>query len=156
MAKNSAGILMYRIHKGYLEVLLVHPGGPFWEKKDRGVWSIPKGLISETEEPLTAAKREFEEEIGIRVKGKFIPLQPVKLQSGKILHVWAVEGNCDPSEIKSNTFTVEWPPRSNRIQEFPEVDRASWFNINKAKEKINPGQIPILEQLRQIIEIGTR
>ena len=124
MAKNSAGLLLYRFRDGNLEVFLVHPGGPFWAKKDLGVWSIPKGEIDEGEEPLGAARREFEEETGFSPEGTFRELTPVRQRSGKIVHAWAVEGDCDPTALRSNTFTLEWPPRSGRMQEIPEVDRA--------------------------------
>jgi predicted NUDIX family NTP pyrophosphohydrolase len=147
MAKHSAGILLYRFQEGAIEVFLVHPGGPFWAKKDVGAWSIPKGeFIFEEEDPLEAAKREFEEETGFKVKGSTIPLDSVKQRSGKIVHVWAIEGDCDPAKIKSNTFQMEWPPRSGKQQEFPEVDRAEWFDINTAKTKLLKGQVTFLER----------
>ncbi len=148
MAKHSAGILMYRFQEGYLEVFLVHPGGPFWAKKDDGVWSIPKGeFIIGDEDPLKAAEREFEEETGFAVDGSFIPLDTVNQSGRKIVHAWAIKGNCDPTKIKSNTFQMEWPPRSGKQQEFPEVDRADWFDINTAKKKLLKGQVEFLEKL---------
>jgi len=150
MAKISAGILMYRKRNGELQIFLVHPGGPLWAKKDLGAWSIPKGEIDPGEDPLSAAQREFEEETGINVSGRFIPLSPVKLKSGKVVQAWAVEGDDDPTLIRSNTFSMEWPPRSGRQQEFPEVDRAAWFGIGEAKEKINKGQSPLIEELERI------
>ena len=150
MAKISAGILMYRKRNGELQVFLVHPGGPLWAKKDLGAWSIPKGEIDPGEDPLSAAQREFEEETGVKISGRFIPLSSVKLKSGKVVRAWAVEGNCDPEVIRSNTFSTEWPPRSGRKQEFPEIDRAEWFELAEAKEKINKGQTPLIEELECI------
>jgi len=151
MAKNSAGLLLYRIRDGNLEVFLVHPGGLFWAKKDLGVWSIPKGEMDECEDPLGAARREFEEETSFRPEGSFRELTPVRQSSGKIVHAWAVEGNCDATAIRSNTFTLEWPPRSGRQQECPEVDRAGWFDLGTAREKILDGQRGLLEELRRLI-----
>jgi predicted NUDIX family NTP pyrophosphohydrolase len=151
MAKVSAGLLLYKIIRDNLEVFLVHPGGPFFEKKDTGVWGIPKGEIDEGEDALGAAQREFTEETGFTAQGLFLPLTPVKLKSGKIVQAWAVEGDCDPSQLKSNQFTMEWPPRSGRLQAFPEVDRAGWFTITVAKQKINPAQIGFLEELPRVI-----
>jgi predicted NUDIX family NTP pyrophosphohydrolase len=151
MAKSSAGLLMYRRLHGVIEVLLVHPGGPFWAKKDLGSWSIPKGLFEEDEDPLEAAKREFEEETGFTVTGKFIPLTSLKQAGGKIIHAWAVEGDLDTSAIKSNTFPMEWPPRSGKWKSFPEVDRAEWLTIDVAKEKILKGQIGFVEELQKIL-----
>jgi predicted NUDIX family NTP pyrophosphohydrolase len=147
----SAGILMHRLQKGVVEVFLVHPGGPFWTGKDAGAWSIPKGLIDADEEPLAAASREFEEETGFKVSGDFTELSSVRLKSGKVLLAWAVKGDCDPSEIKSNTFLMEWPPHSGRQQEFSEVDRAAWFDIGEAKKKINQGQVPLIEELTRVL-----
>lgn len=154
MSKKSAGLLMYRWRNGILEVLLVHPGGPFWTKKDVGSWSIPKGeYTSEEEDPLEVAKREFHEETGFTASGEFIPLTPLKQPSGKIITSWAFEGDCDASAIKSNTFVIEWPPHSGRQQEFPEVDRAGWFSIPAAKEKIIKGQAGFLDELDEILKI---
>ncbi len=150
MAKVSAGLLMYRKRGGILEFLLVHPGGPLWAKKDLGMWSIPKGELGPNEDPLEAAKREFHEETGFRASGKFIPLAPVMIKSGKVIQAWAFEGDCDPAAIKSNTFSMEWPPRSGRMQEFPEVDRAAWFDFEEAKKKINQGQVGLLQELRKM------
>jgi len=147
----SAGLLTYRLRKDIVEVFLVHPGGPFWTRKDAGAWSIPKGLIDADEEPLAAARREFKEETGFKVSGDFTELSSVKLKSGKVLLAWAVEGDCDPSRIRSNTFLMEWPPHSGRQQEFPEVDRAAWFQINEARKKINQGQLPLLEELVRML-----
>ncbi len=147
MAKRSAGLLMYRRKKGRLEVLLVHPGGPIWAKKDAGVWSIPKGEISPGEEELATAQREFEEETGVRPEGPFIELGEITQKSGKVVRAWAFEGEVDPRTLRSNTFTMEWPPRSGRKQEFPEVDRAEFFSLEEARKKINPAQAPLLDAL---------
>jgi predicted NUDIX family NTP pyrophosphohydrolase len=151
MTKLSAGLLLYRLRDGKIEVLLIHPGGPFWAKKDLGAWSIPKGLTAPGEDPLAAARREFGEETGLTtVSGSFIKLAPVKVHT-KIIEAWAIEGDCDPATIKSNTFTTEWPPKSGKQQEFPEADRAAWFGIEEAKIKINGGQAPLLEDLRRLL-----
>lgn len=147
MGKESAGILLYRIDK-FLEVLLVHPGGPFFKNRDSGVWSIPKGEI-ESGNLLDCAKREFEEETGSEIHGNFIELQPVTQKGGKKVYCWAVEGTIDESHISSNKFQLEWPPRSGRLQMFPEVDMAAWFNVATAKEKINPSQFNFIEQLME-------
>ena len=152
MVKMSAGLLMFRRRQGFVEVFLVHPGGPFWAKKDEGAWSIPKGEYAPGEDPLEAAKREFQEETGFSPGGEFLPLAPRKQPSGKIISAWAVEGDCDPSAVKSNNFSMEWPPRSGKQQEFPEVDRAGWFSIQAAKEKILKGQAPFLDELQEILE----
>jgi predicted NUDIX family NTP pyrophosphohydrolase len=151
MAKVSAGLLMYRKKDEAIEFLLVHPGGPLWAKKDLGMWSIPKGELGPDEDPLEAAKREFREETGFIPSGQFIPLAPVKLKSGKTIQAWAFEGDCDPSAIRSNAFSMEWPPRSGKQQEFPEVDRAAWFDIEAAKKKINQGQAALLEELGKML-----
>jgi len=147
MPKKSAGLLLYRVNTSGLEVLLVHPGGPFWAKKDDGCWSIPKGEFGDDEEPLAAAKREFEEELGVPATGDFIPLEPVRQAGGKLVYAWAVRGDFDVSRLKSNTFSMEWPPRSGKLLEFPEVDRAGWFGMNAARRKILKGQTPLLDQL---------
>jgi predicted NUDIX family NTP pyrophosphohydrolase len=147
MPKRSAGLLMYRRSGGVLEVLLVHPGGPFWMKKDAGAWSIPKGEYADGEEPLAAATREFQEETGLVAAGPYLPLTPVKQQGGKVVHAWAFEGDCRAESLKSTTFSLEWPPRSGRHREFPEVDRAGWFGLGEAKRKILPGQIALLDEL---------
>ena len=147
MAKKSAGILLYRFKGGILEVFLVHPGGPFWAKKDLGAWSIPKGEIAENEDPLDTAKREFREELGVGFSGDLIPLTPIKQRGGKIVYAWASEGDMDPDKIKSNTFEMEWPPKSGRKREFPEIDRGEWFNISDAKRKINPAQSALIDEL---------
>ncbi len=151
MPKHSAGLLMYRYRQGVLEVFLVHPGGPFWAKKDLGAWSIPKGEFDPGEDALAAARREFEEETGFPAEGEFLPLTPRKQPSGKIIYTWAFPGDCDPVAVKSNTFTMEWPPRSGITKEFPEIDRAGWFTIQAAKEKINRGQTGFLEELEQTL-----
>src|SRR5512143_3220301 len=152
MPKTSAGVLLYKWENSVLKVFLVHPGRPFFAKKDAGAWSVPKGEIDEGEDALAAAKREFEEETGCRPEGNFIPLSPVTQKSGKVVRAWAVEGDCDAETIRSNTFTLEWPPKSGRMKEFPEVDRAGWFTVGEAKEKINPAQIALLEELARILQ----
>ena len=150
MPQRSAGILLYRRPKpGCVEVLLVHPGGPFWAKKDEGAWSIPKGGYEPIEEPLAAAKREFAEETGGHVEGEAIALGAFRQSSAKIVDVWAVEGDFDPATLKSNTFTLEWPPRSGRSTEVPEVDRAEWFTPDQAERKILKGQRAVIEALLQ-------
>lgn len=145
---ESAGILLYRGTGAELQVLLVHPGGPYWRGKDEGAWTIPKGLINPGEEALAAAVRELKEETGITVEGPFIPLQPVRQKAGKVVTAFACEGDCDAAAITSNTFTLEWPPRSGRMQEFPEVDRAQWFSPDEARTKINPAQAALIDELR--------
>jgi predicted NUDIX family NTP pyrophosphohydrolase len=147
MAKKSAGILLYRRGPAGVEVMLVHPGGPFWAKKDAGSWSIPKGLADEGEDPLAAAKREFLEETGMAVDGEFLDLGAHKQPGGKTIAAWACEADFDTAALKSNTFAMEWPPRSGRMAEFPEVDRAAWYSIDEALEKINKGQRPIIAAL---------
>jgi predicted NUDIX family NTP pyrophosphohydrolase len=139
---------MYRIRDGEPEVFLVHPGGPLWAKKDEGAWSIPKGEFSDQEDPLTAARREFQEETGVDSgEGPYKPLAPLKQKSGKLVRAWAVQGDLDASSIRSNTFTMEWPPRSGRTVTFPEVDRGAWFTPGPAREKILRGQAGFLDQL---------
>lgn len=150
MPRLSAGLLMYRKKGSELQVLLVHPGGPFFAKKDDGAWSIPKGEVAEGEELLATACREFEEETGIKPTGPFRELAPVKLKSGKVVHAWAFEGDCDPAAIRSNTFMIEWPPRSGRQQEFPEIDRAAFFALDEAVRKVNPAQRPLLEEFHNL------
>jgi predicted NUDIX family NTP pyrophosphohydrolase len=150
--KESAGMLMYRLCDSRVEVFLVHPGGPYWANKDIGAWSIPKGELAADEESLSAAKREFQEETGIRVEGNFIRLNPLKQPGGKLVHAWAVEGDCDAKKITSNTFSLEWPPRSGKQQQFPEVDRAEWFPLEVAKKKILKGQAGFLDQLQRLID----
>jgi predicted NUDIX family NTP pyrophosphohydrolase len=149
--KKSAGILLYRKQDQRLEVFLVHPGGPFWAKKDEGAWSVPKGEFEEGEKPLEAARREFREETGFDVDGRFAALTPLKQPSGKVIYAWAAAGDLDAAAIKSNTFTMEWPPKSGKIQEFPEVDRGGWFGIPEAREKLLPGQRPFLDELLKLL-----
>lgn len=151
MPKSSAGLLLYRMRNGALEVLLVHPGGPFWARKDAGAWTIPKGEVEAEEDQFDAARREFEEELGFSPDGDFIPLGTIIQKAGKVVHAWALEGDCDPAGIKSNPFTMEWPPRSGKQQEFPEVDRAAFFAIEEAKRKINPAQVELLGRLQEIV-----
>ena len=146
-AKRSAGILLYRHHAEEVEVLLAHPGGPFWARKDAGAWTIPKGEIGESEDALAAARRELAEETGLEAQGELIALAPVRLRSGKTVHAWAAAGDCDPATIRSNTFPMEWPPKSGRQQDFPEIDRAAWFTLPEAREKILPGLVPLLVEL---------
>jgi predicted NUDIX family NTP pyrophosphohydrolase len=153
MPKKSAGLLLYRENADEgVEVLLVHPGGPFWRNKDAGAWTIPKGEFSDAEDPLEAAKREFEEETGASPpSGKYISLKPIKQANGKIVHAWAVKGNFDPANLRSNTFPIEWPPKSGRTQEFPEVDRAEWLTPETAKQKMLGGQAALIDQLLNFI-----
>jgi predicted NUDIX family NTP pyrophosphohydrolase len=151
--KRSAGILLYRRPNGEPEVLLVHPGGPYWEKKDLGAWSIPKGEYDDAEDPRACALREFEEELGERPpEGELAALGTAKQSGGKVVTAWAVEGDLDPAGARSNTFTLEWPPRSGVMREFPEVDRADWFTLDDAHRRINPAQAVFLERLRE--ELG--
>jgi len=147
MPKQSAGILLYRKSKSELQVFLVHPGGPFFKNKDLGAWSIPKGEFLDDEDALTAAKREFEEETGQAIDGSFVKLEPVRLKSGKIVHAWAVEGDIDHETIYSNSFEMEWPPKSGKNQSFPEIDRAGWFGEDEARMKINPAQSKLIDSL---------
>jgi predicted NUDIX family NTP pyrophosphohydrolase len=151
MAKLSAGLLMYRFRAGQLEVLLGHPGGPFFTNKDLGAWTIPKGLVDEAEDQLAAARREFEEETGTRPEGRFVPLGEVLQKGGKTVIAWAFEGDLDPAAIRSNTFQREWPPRSGRWQTFPEIDRAAFFSIAEARGKINPAQAEFLSRLERLL-----
>jgi predicted NUDIX family NTP pyrophosphohydrolase len=146
---TSAGILLYRLTAGSrCEVLLGHMGGPFWARKDDGAWSIPKGEHGPDEEPLAVARREFEEELGSPVPGAdFLPLGQLRTTSGKLLTVWAAEGDLDAAASRSNTFTIEWPPRSGRLQEFPEIDRSGWFPVAEARAKLVKGQVPFLDRL---------
>ena len=149
MPKQAAGILLFRRGPAGLEVLLAHPGGPLWARKDAGAWTLPKGQFTEGELPLDAAKREFEEEMGSAPAGAFIALGTVKQPSGKIIHAWAAESDFDVTTVKSNLFELEWPPKSGRKAEFPEVDRAGWFSIEEARLKILTGQEPFLDRLLQ-------
>jgi predicted NUDIX family NTP pyrophosphohydrolase len=156
MPKHSAGILAYRIHQQQLQVLLVHPGGPFYAKKDAGVWSIPKGEYEkDIEDALVVAKREFEEETGNVISAKnFILLTDVRLKSGKVISAWAVETDFDQCYISSNSFEIEWPPKSGRMQSFPEVDKAQWFPVDDAKQKIHPAQLPLINELVNTLNIN--
>ena len=153
MAKKNptAGLLLYRRH-AELEVFLVHPGGPFWAQKDLGAWSLPKGEIDEGEDMLDAAKREFTEETGFAIDGEFIPLDPVKQSGGKLVNAWAIEGDCDPSRIQSNSFSMEWPLKSGKKQEFPEVDRAGWFTVAEARKRILAAQVAFIDQLVSLLK----
>jgi predicted NUDIX family NTP pyrophosphohydrolase len=150
MQKRSAGILMYRRRKDGVEVFLAHPGGPIWANKDPGAWTIPKGEYLDGEEPLAAAIREFEEETGFSVAGEFVDLGTVKQKSGKLVYAWAIKGDCDPAKLRSNTCEIEWPPRSGRRIEIPEVDRGAWFSIAEAHERIMTAQQPFLERLAEL------
>jgi len=152
--KNAAGLLLYRHRGELLEVFLVHPGGPFWAKKDAGAWSLPKGEIGEDEDPLQAAKREFTEETGFPIEGEFRPLEPIKQPGGKVVQAWAIEADCDPAQVRSNVFTMEWPPKSGRTQQFPEVDRAEWFAVAEARKRIIAAQINFLDQLVSVLGIA--
>ena len=151
VGKSSAGLLLYRIREAAIEVLLVHPGGPYWKNKDEGAWSVPKGEFLAAEDPLVAARREFFEETGIAIEGELYPLKPLRQPGGKIIHAWAVAGDLDPATIVSNTFEIEWPPRSGRLQSFPEIDRGAWFSLPEARRKILRGQVPLLEELAQML-----
>jgi len=146
---------LYR-RRGELEVFLVHPGGPFWSKKDAGAWSVPKGEINEGEDPFEAAKREFTEETGFPIDGEFRPLDPVKQSGGKVVQAWAIEADCDPAQVRSNLFSMEWPPKSGQKKEFPEVDRAQWFNIPEARKRILVAQIGLIDQLISILTVKER
>jgi predicted NUDIX family NTP pyrophosphohydrolase len=151
-AKRSAGILLYRLSGGAPEVLLVHPGGPFWARRDAGAWSVPKGEYEDADDPLAAARREFEEETGTALEtGELLELGDVKQKNGKVVSAWAAEGDLDPDAVHSNTFTMEWPPRSGRAAEFPEIDRAGWFGIDDARQKLNPAQAEFLDRLLELL-----
>lgn len=152
MAKESAGLLLYRRRGGTTEVFLVHPGGPFWVNRDAGAWSIPKGEPSPGEDPLACARRELAEETGVSVEGPFLPLQPIRQKAGKRVRAWAVEADCDAAAIRSNTLTLEWPPRSGRTIEVPEVDRAEWFGLAAARARINPAQAALLDELERRLD----
>jgi predicted NUDIX family NTP pyrophosphohydrolase len=148
VARRSAGILLYRIARGEAEVLLVHPGGPYWARKDAGAWSIPKGEYADREDPRACALREFEEETGTALPpGELLELGDVKQKGGKVVTAWAAEGDLDADAVRSNTFTMEWPPRSGRAAEFPEIDRAGWFEIDAAREKLVAAQTEFLDRL---------
>lgn len=162
--RQSAGILLYRLRASPSppaapapgaapEVLLVHPGGPFWKNKDAGAWTIPKGEFTGDEPPLDAAIREFHEETGTRLKGNFQPLTPIRQKGGKLVHAWAIAGDLDPTHLISNTFEIEWPPRSGHMTTFPEVDRGAWYPLAAARTVINPAQIPFLDQLADFLSL---
>ncbi len=154
MLKTSAGILLYRKRENQIEVLLVHPGGPFFAKKDEGVWSIPKGEVDGEEDLLAAAKREFEEEVGFAPQGDFIPLGTITQKSGKVVHAWALLGDCDPASIICRSMvTLEWPLDSGEKTVFPEVDRAAFFTLEEARKKLNPAQVEFLERLQTLVSI---
>jgi predicted NUDIX family NTP pyrophosphohydrolase len=147
----SAGLLLFRRPNGELEVLLAHPGGPFWTKRDHGAWTVPKGLVNPEEDYLIAARREFEEEVGYRPDGPFIPLGSVRQKSGKVIHVWACEGDLDPDRTTSNVVTLEWPPGSGLRVDFPEVDQCKWFSPKEAQIKLNPAQVVLVERLESTL-----
>jgi predicted NUDIX family NTP pyrophosphohydrolase len=149
---RSAGILVYRRRAARLEVFLVHPGGPFWVKKDEQAWSIPKGEFGEEEDPLAAAIREFTEETGQAIAGDFLPLTPARQPSRKIVHAFAVEGDVDADALISNEFELEWPPRSGKLQGFPEIDRGAWFAIDEARKRAHAGLVPVLDELVRVLE----
>ena len=151
-SRQRGGLILHRRGAAGLEVFLVHPGGPFWAKKDLGAWSIPKGEFAPGDDPLVTARREFVEETGYEAPGgDVVALGTAHQAGGKTVHAWAVEGDCDPAALRSNTFAMEWPPRSGRRQEFPEVDRAAWFPLEEARRRINPGQAPFLERLQSLL-----
>jgi predicted NUDIX family NTP pyrophosphohydrolase len=152
MARKSAGLLMYRRRAGQVEVLLVHPGGPFWARKDEGAWSIPKGEFPDEEPPLEAARREFQEETGFAPAGVFQPLAPIKQAGGKIVHAWALEGDLDADAARSNTYKLEWPPHSGQWRSYPEIDRAAWFSLPQARGKLLKSQLPLLDQLEHLLD----
>lgn len=154
MSTKSAGVLLFRRDEGAVRVLLVHPGGPFWVKRDLGAWSVPKGEFGPDERPEAAARREFAEELGIELSGTLLPLGEVRQKAGKQVVGFAVEGDLDVTAIRSNNFEMEWPPRTGRMQSFPEIDRAAWFTLAEAREKIIPGQLPFLERLETIRAAG--
>ncbi len=149
--KRSAGLLLYRKRAGRLEVFLVHPGGPFWAKKDAGAWTIPKGEIAADEAALAAARRETAEETGFAPDGDFVELPTVRQKAGKLVHAWAIEADCDPAQLRSNSFSMEWPPRSGRMAQFPEIDRGAWFGMDEARAKLLEAQHPLLEALQALV-----
>ena len=154
MPRISAGLLMYRFRGGELQVLLAHPGGPLFRSKDDGHWTIPKGEVGPGEDLLEAARREFREETGVPPTGPFVALTPITQKGGKVVHAWAFEGTCDPAAIISNTFTMEWPPRSGRRVAFPEIDRADFFDVAAARQKLKAAQVPLVEELAQLVSGG--
>jgi predicted NUDIX family NTP pyrophosphohydrolase len=156
MSARSGGILSFRFRDGVLEVMLVHPGGPFWVNKDEGAWSIPKGLLEENESPLDGAKREFREETGLEIDGEFIDLGESKQPSKKIVHAWAIENDMDETKVVSNTFALEWPKKSGIIKEYPEIDKAGWFDVDTAKKKILKGQAGFVDRLAKAINYSPK
>ena len=152
MPRTSSGLLMYRHHNGTLQVLLVHPGGPFWTHKDLGAWSIPKGEVEPDEDLLATAQREFAEELGFQATPPFHPLGQIRQKAGKIVHAWSFQGDCDPTQCKSNTIRIEWPPKSGKWTSYPEVDRAEFFDLPTARQKINPAQSPFLDALEAMLK----
>jgi predicted NUDIX family NTP pyrophosphohydrolase len=153
MPKQAAGILVYRKKKNRLEVFLCHPGGPLYKNRDAGVWQIPKGEFELDEDPFKAAKREFKEETGQEIDGEFTKLTPIKYKTGKIVYAWAVEGNVAEGEVKSNLFSMEWPPKSGKQAEFPEVDRGEWFEVEEARKKILPALIPFIVEVAEMLNL---
>jgi predicted NUDIX family NTP pyrophosphohydrolase len=151
MPIQSAGVLVYRLRDAAVEIFLVHPGGPLWKNKDAGAWGIPKGVFEPPEAPLHAARREFEEETGITIDGTFVALTPRRLKGGKLLHTFAVEGDLNPAAIRSNAFSMEWPPRSGTQRSFPEVDRGEWFRLDEAHVRIHESQRPLLAELAALL-----
>jgi predicted NUDIX family NTP pyrophosphohydrolase len=156
MPLHSAGLLLHRLRDGRLELFLAHPGGPYWAKKDDGVWSIPKGLIDPDEDPLAAARREFHEETGHVIDGEFIPLGELKQKGNKIVHAWAVAGDIDAESIRSNTYAVQWPPKSGQWRRYAEIDRAGWFGVADARRKILPGQAGFIDRLIELLDESTK
>jgi predicted NUDIX family NTP pyrophosphohydrolase len=152
MGEVSAGVLMYRVVDGRAQVLLVHPGGPYWRGKDLGSWSIPKGGVNPGEDLLDCARREFEEETGFKAIGELVPLKPIRQKSGKIVHAWAMAGDLNPAEIRSNTFRREWPPKSGRFTDFPEVDGGAFFDLELALRKIHAAQAPFVIELAELLK----
>ncbi len=153
-SRASAGVLLYRDGPEGTEVFLVHPGGPFWARKDAGAWSIPKGEYRAGEDPLRAAQREFQEETGVAAQGPFVALRPVVQSGGKLVTAWAARGDLDPTQLKSNTFLLEWPPKSGVQREFPEVDRGGWFSLAEARVRLLASQHPLLEELARLLDTG--
>jgi predicted NUDIX family NTP pyrophosphohydrolase len=151
MAKQSSGLVIFRMKDHELQIFLVHPGGPFWRNKDSGAWSIPKGEYADEEDAFEVAKREFHEETGFQAEGEFRELEMVRQPGGKRVRAWAVQGDCDADALKSNLFSMEWPPKSGRRAEFPEVDRAAWFGVDEARDKILKGQLPFIDQLCELL-----
>lgn len=150
--KQSAGLLLYRMRGAQVEVFLVHPGGPFWARKDLAAWSIPKGEIDADDEALATALREFVEETGFAVPaGKLLPLRPIRQAGGKVVHAWCVQGDVDAAAVRSNVFTLEWPPQSGKLREFPEVDKAAWFTLADAREKLHKGQVALVDELEALL-----